>query len=439
MKSYRLLLPMVVIGAVLGVVALRSLRDTEEPYSDSRVMMDTFVEVTLWGQGRVSPQAAADSAFAAMDRIDSLFRGGLIETSNDSGLVSTSEFRDLLEVSRQVYAATQSEFDPTIGSVSRLWHFWDGARPPEADSLAEALRRVGLERYLDDPSGSWVLDFGGVAKGYAVDRAASVIASLGFKSAIINAGGDLRLVGRRTDGKPWRIAIRHPRRPGSFIGYLDLEDAAVATSGDYEKGGAFITSLNLPRVYLEKGPIASRWWRRVPAGVTLWPPACSCWVRAGGSWQWRASRGRKPSLSMPKGRAWLSAVAWAMASGGSRLTRITISDMAVLLLLVAVGIALLVGGRPDGSAGQWVEIRTLSGELLTLDLNRCQEVEVRGRLGLTKIAVSDRSVSFLESPCPHQLCVRKGKITRSGEWIACIPNGVVARIVGQAEYDGITP
>ena len=56
-----------------------------------------------------------------------------------------------------------------------------------------------------------------------------------MKSAIVSAGGDIRLVGRRPDGKPWRIAVRHPRRAGEFIGYLELEDVAVSTSGDYER------------------------------------------------------------------------------------------------------------------------------------------------------------------------------------------------------------
>jgi len=85
------------------------------------------------------------------------------------------------------------------------------------------------------PSKPFLLDVRGVAKGYAVDAATEKLRKLGFTSAIINAGGDLRVLGRRPDGKPWRIAIRHPRRPGDLIGYVDVEDCAVATSGDYER------------------------------------------------------------------------------------------------------------------------------------------------------------------------------------------------------------
>jgi thiamine biosynthesis lipoprotein len=142
----------------------------------------------------------------------------------------------LVEISGRAYEVSEGRFDPTVGAVSRLWQFWDGAQPPAQDSIQAALRRVGFSRYAagERPSGM-LMDLGGVAKGYAADRAAAKLRALGFRSAIINAGGDMRLLGSRPDGKPWRIAIRHPRRQSDFIGFLDLEDISVATSGDYEK------------------------------------------------------------------------------------------------------------------------------------------------------------------------------------------------------------
>jgi thiamine biosynthesis lipoprotein len=139
-----------------------------------------------------------------------------------------------MQVSQDAHEMTGRLFDPTIGSVSRLWQFWDGAVPPQADSIRNALSSVGLGRFLAGGD-SALLDLGGIAKGYAVDRAADRLRSLGIASAIVNAGGDLSLIGKRTDGRPWRIAIRHPRERGAFLGYLDLEDVSVATSGDYEK------------------------------------------------------------------------------------------------------------------------------------------------------------------------------------------------------------
>jgi thiamine biosynthesis lipoprotein len=236
MGRFRYLPPVIIICAILGVVAARTLRNGDSEHSESAIMMDTFVEVSVWGKGTVGSEAAVDSAFMQIARVESLLADCIVSTVTDKDVLESEAFEYLLKVSRQVHSATDGKFDPTIGMVSRLWHFGEGAAPPPADSLEEALGRVGLATYLAGTGPEeYIFDLGGVAKGYAVDLAAAKLCSLGIHSAIMNAGGDLRLVGRRPDGKPWRIAIRHPRRSGAFIGYLDLEDVAVATSGDYEK------------------------------------------------------------------------------------------------------------------------------------------------------------------------------------------------------------
>jgi thiamine biosynthesis lipoprotein len=236
MKKYRYLPPLLVICAVLGFTIIRNLAAPADYHSDSAIMMDTLVEVSVWGKGRVPATAAVDSALKAMARIDSVLGDGFVDAGERGGAIGSDEFSRLLDVSRTAYDMTQGLFDPTIGSVSRLWQFWEGAEPPCEDSIKSALAHVGLGVYLSgrDARGT-VFDLGGIAKGYAVDLGAETLRRLGFKSAIINAGGDLSLIGKRTDGRPWRIAIRHPRQHDGFIGYLDLEDVCVATSGDYER------------------------------------------------------------------------------------------------------------------------------------------------------------------------------------------------------------
>jgi thiamine biosynthesis lipoprotein len=198
--------------------------------------MDTLAEVSVWGKGRVSAEAAVDSALAALGRIDTLLGDARLDSRADSALISSPEVQRILEVAGYVYGLTGGLFDPTIGSVTRLWVFGRDAVVPDPDSLAEGLRHIGFSRFLAArDSGAFTLDLGGIAKGYAVDLAARSLARLGVRSAIVSAGGDMRLVGRRPDGKPWRIAIRHPRLAGRFIGYLELAESAVATSGDYER------------------------------------------------------------------------------------------------------------------------------------------------------------------------------------------------------------
>ena len=78
------------------------------------------------------------------------------------------------------------------------------------------------------------LDFGGIAKGYAVDRAIERLRARGVQNAIVNAGGNLRAIGSK-DGQPWRIGVRDPRGPGVLASLTITGDESVSTSGDYER------------------------------------------------------------------------------------------------------------------------------------------------------------------------------------------------------------
>lgn len=236
MRVYRYLTPVLLIALILGVVIIRGIGPDTRQHSDSTIMMDTFVEVSVWAPDSRLACSAVEAAMREMARIDSMFGDGTVSCRSDRTLMASDAFAHLIETSREVNLETGGMFDPTVGAVSRLWEFHDAARPPDADSLARALASVGLSCYLDgEECEERIFDLGGIAKGYAVDLASEKIRGMGIESAIINAGGDLNLIGTRTDGEPWRIAIRHPRAAGAFLGYIDVVDAAVATSGDYEK------------------------------------------------------------------------------------------------------------------------------------------------------------------------------------------------------------
>jgi thiamine biosynthesis lipoprotein len=240
MKRYSFAIPLAVVAVLVVFTLLRQGGEDVPEYRDSRLMMDTFVEIRLWGEGDVPGEAALDSAFAAMAHIDRLLGDGLI-TARDSAAFDAPAVDSIMAVSALAWRLTGGEFDPTIGAVSRLWEFYPDSAPPDADSLKAGLKAVGFGRYLAasrSPGGDigpYVLDIGGVAKGYAVDLAARVIERLGFPAALINAGGDIRLVGHKPGGGPWRIAVRHPRKQNEFIGCLEVGPVSIATSGDYER------------------------------------------------------------------------------------------------------------------------------------------------------------------------------------------------------------
>ena len=110
-----------------------------------------------------------------------------------------------------------------------------------------------------------------------------------------------------------------------------------------------------------------------------------------------------------------------------------------MAVILAVGVSLVTMGRSGVGSGNTVVVRCVGGEDMVLDLHRAQRIEVKGLLGTTTISIEDGAVCFLDSPCPHRLCVKKGRVSLVGDLIACLPNGVVARIVGESDYDGITP
>jgi thiamine biosynthesis lipoprotein len=109
------------------------------------------------------------------------------------------------------------------------------------EDVRKTLNLVNFRNLVVNPEGKILLkkkgmeiDLGGIAKGYAVDKAFDLLISLGYKNLIVNAGGDLRVGGTKLD-QPWSIGIQHPRESEKIIARISISDAAIATSGDYEK------------------------------------------------------------------------------------------------------------------------------------------------------------------------------------------------------------
>jgi thiamine biosynthesis lipoprotein len=156
-------------------------------------------------------------------------------------------------VKESVHASEISEgtFDITFETLHGLWKFDEDLdpRPPAEKDLKERLAFVGYKNIvLDDAKRSVMLakdktriGLGGIAKGYAVDKAVKVLERAGLGSFFVQAGGDLFARGKKPDGKDWQAGIRDPRGPAqSFFAMLSLSDHAFSTAGDYER--SYITN-----------------------------------------------------------------------------------------------------------------------------------------------------------------------------------------------------
>ena len=148
----------------------------------------------------------------------------------------------LLNYADACHKQSDGLFDITSGVLRRAWDFRRvPPRLPDAAALAAATALIGWDRVEWDehsvrlPAAGMEIDFGGVGKEYAADRAATVCLEHDMEHGLVNLGGDVRATGPQPDGAPWRVGIRHPRRDGTAIATVLLASGAVATSGDYER------------------------------------------------------------------------------------------------------------------------------------------------------------------------------------------------------------
>jgi thiamine biosynthesis lipoprotein len=213
-------------------------------------IMGTRITVELWSEDSVKADQAIDAVLDEMRHVDesmSTYKPtselSLVNANAAAGPMHiTKELFDLLTTAAQYSVITDGAFDITYASVGYLYDFRKHIRPDEAQ-IDKALPAVDYRHVLLDPKQQTVrfsqkgvrIDLGGIAKGYAVDRGIDVLKARGYTRAYVSAGGDSRIIGDRF-GKPWMVGIRDPRKdPGEVITRIPLVDAAISTSGDYER------------------------------------------------------------------------------------------------------------------------------------------------------------------------------------------------------------
>ena len=158
----------------------------------------------------------------------------------------SSDFFEVMKTARTIYRLSNGAWDGTVSPLITLWGFGPETVPvrvPPPQQIAARLSAIGFaDIEVKDPGilikkrAAVTLDLSSIAKGYGVDQVADVFASRGFKDYLVEIGGEVVASGRRRDGKLWRVGINQPRpAAGANEVYrvVDLDDAALATSGDY--------------------------------------------------------------------------------------------------------------------------------------------------------------------------------------------------------------
>ena len=222
----------------------------EQAYRYAFVAMASRHELHVFAPDRAQADRAAREAIADVLRIEAKYTryretsvtSAINRNAGGDEVAIDAETVALLRYADSCHALSEGRFDLTSGVLRQAWDF--KARPPRLPTDAEIaalLDRIGWPRVEWDehsirlPHAGMELDFGGIGKEYAADRAAAILREHGIAHALVNLAGDLRVIGARPDGSPWRIGIQHPREPGGVVATVELTDGAVATSGDYER------------------------------------------------------------------------------------------------------------------------------------------------------------------------------------------------------------
>lgn len=186
-------------------------------------------------------QLAAEEAWRVEDKYSRYLDGNIVARINSAagaGIEVDDETARLIDFAVELHALSDGRFDITSGALRSAWTFDGSDRVPEASAVARARRKVGWDRVdwdgrrLRMPAGMEI-DFGGVCKEYAVDRAARLVREAGAASALVNFGGDLAVAGSPVRRRAWQVGIESVEAPGANAARLiDLVSGGLATSGD---------------------------------------------------------------------------------------------------------------------------------------------------------------------------------------------------------------
>ena len=218
----------------------------------SFVSMGSSLRVAIWTNDETSASAAAAQVFSEFERLESLLSiwkdgSDVVRLNAAAGRVPVAISRetiDVLAAARMASEMTDGKFDITFGALSDIWKFdhdQDNTIPdrasiekrlPFVDYRAVQVNAAKATAFIARPGVR--IHLGGIGKGYAVDRAVRILTGRGFADFLIQAGGDTYAAGTN-NGPPWTLGIADPRGNHGAFAAVQVRDATLSTSGDYER------------------------------------------------------------------------------------------------------------------------------------------------------------------------------------------------------------
>jgi thiamine biosynthesis lipoprotein len=235
----------ITILLLLLLTSCTSIKKTEK----TQELMGTFVTITVYDEDKDKAEQAIEKAFREIKRIENL----LSSFKNDSELYLLNNYGYITEPSKDIIYnleksvyygnLTDGSFDITVKPILDLYSrsFKNYGKPPTDEQIKKTLLyvdyskiRINKENNVIVLADKMKITLGGIAKGYAIDKAIELLKEQEIKHALINAGGDMRAIGNK--GKDnWQIALQNPRKKREHIAIISINNKSLATSGDYER------------------------------------------------------------------------------------------------------------------------------------------------------------------------------------------------------------
>lgn len=240
----------------LALLALLSLllgcQNNENTYRTQGKVFGTAIEISIYGESEARAKELAARVLQEFERLHHKFHAwqpSALTALNDRiarGEVyqGDAEMVDLLKAATVLAVDSEHTFNPAIGHLIRLWGFQSSAITPQRPSAAQVKRWVDANPRMTDlvfdgtrissRNQAVMLDLGGYAKGYALDRAAQILRAEQVPAALVNIGGNILAIGRPGE-RAWRVGVRDPRSEGLVARVALHDNEAIGTSGDYQR------------------------------------------------------------------------------------------------------------------------------------------------------------------------------------------------------------
>ena len=214
--------------------------------------MGSRFDITVVANDSIQANKYIDTAVAEISRIEKLIsswddNSQTSEINRNAGakpLKVDKELFNLIERAIGISKLTDGAFDISYASMDRIWQF-DGSMTvmPSEKEIKSSVEKIGYQNIVLDKKNSTVflklegmkIGFGAIGKGYAADKAKTLLISKGVPSGIINASGDMNTWGKQPNGNDWKVAITNPMDKNKVFALLPITNGAVVTSGNYEK------------------------------------------------------------------------------------------------------------------------------------------------------------------------------------------------------------